>query len=1103
MSTYNTLIGNIVDKIKANGNREITGPIMQDILIQIVDQLRAHPLYGGQASKLAPVPDDDKNLFFVTLDSGKHTYYDNLETEGPAILQRNSAGLWEALELGYLLAPEVRYKLAYDYGATAQHVTFVKDINIYKQEAGYGYYISKIITSTQTVWVSKTNGTPDPVNDPHVVVVADNNGLGHYEDSNMGLDIVLDWSAQNIIEDTLGVLVFFTPLSYSGIITEYARKTELFSKDFNDLLNKPVIDTSMSDSSDNAAKNKIIKAYIDAAAVALQNQIDAIAAGSDVVAVVATYADLLAFDTSTITDNDIIKVLADETKSGNRTYYKWDLVQWNYIGTESAGYTKAEADAKFVEKIPGKALSENDYTDAEKSKVTTSYNHSQQTGNAHNMVKGDIGLGNVNNTSDENKPISIATQNALNAKADKNGDSNEDFNSNESYANKFLASYAQLGQIFLSSSGVSTNTNILYINLEGVDGDRTAYKDTVIGNGKGLHLIEVDGASGQVDVDGVINAPRFETDNGTDEQLVTGTGNLVDKDSVSGLKKVDLDTTPQVDGVTISNSGGDNALIPVVSEAAAGVMSPSQLEKLNKADGLKLSAKNLLKQTDLLAWNSCEKIGFNEYKFSYQDVYNQFGSNTCLPNVSFKSNTQYVISFDFKAEVERDFGWKLRVFYTDGTYSELTLDNYTTYTHVEYVSTSNKSIDKVISTHGTSAGGDQIHIKNFSIIESNKPMIVGIADEDTDEKIKNLGVRNLLLNSGILVRNASYPLTQYSYTDAPKDGEVVRIVLKGKLGADSDAWRFYNSGGSVYLRTVSKLSNNTEIYQTSPFVWRVGTSSNTHINVYAGTSGETDESEIEWIKLVKGDITNKEWSPAFEDKANKNGDSSEDFDINVLEAQGGKVGSTRLTSNEINTYAVSIGVNYKNGDGTQDTFKGFNVYDGKGGLSFGVAGNTKKTTYYGDIEAPKIIKTGGTSEQILMANGSTIDKNSLSLAGVIYFNQQPPVGTIQNMDTFLVPEGFKGLKIFYRNSNDAGDISYNGSVEIQLGVQENVFIHDMMLLNKGIYFFRSITVSDVVDGYRTVTIHDAHRETQGWSTDPYTSTPNLHCVVLQARALLY
>lgn len=48
----------------------------------------------------------------------------------------------------------------------------------------------------------------------------------------------------------------------------------------------------------------------------------------------------------------------------------------------------------------------------------TAYNHAQlTTGNPHNVSKSDVGLGNVDNTSDLNKPVSSAMQTALSGKA--------------------------------------------------------------------------------------------------------------------------------------------------------------------------------------------------------------------------------------------------------------------------------------------------------------------------------------------------------------------------------------------------------------------------------------------------------------------------------------------------------------------------------------------------------------------------------------------------------------------------------------------------------------------------------------------------------------
>lgn len=45
--------------------------------------------------------------------------------------------------------------------------------------------------------------------------------------------------------------------------------------------------------------------------------------------------------------------------------------------------------------------------------------HTSNTSNPHSVTKAQVGLGNVDNTSDANKPISTATQNALDLKADK------------------------------------------------------------------------------------------------------------------------------------------------------------------------------------------------------------------------------------------------------------------------------------------------------------------------------------------------------------------------------------------------------------------------------------------------------------------------------------------------------------------------------------------------------------------------------------------------------------------------------------------------------------------------------------------------------------
>lgn len=88
----------------------------------------------------------------------------------------------------------------------------------------------------------------------------------------------------------------------------------------------------------------------------------------------------------------------------------------------------------FVEISESLALGETSSTAYRGDRGKTAYDHSQTTGNAHSMVKGDIGLGNVDNTSDADKPVSTATQTALNGKVDKvagKGLSTEDYSTDE------------------------------------------------------------------------------------------------------------------------------------------------------------------------------------------------------------------------------------------------------------------------------------------------------------------------------------------------------------------------------------------------------------------------------------------------------------------------------------------------------------------------------------------------------------------------------------------------------------------------------------------------------------------------------------------------
>jgi len=112
----------------------------------------------------------------------------------------------------------------------------------------------------------------------------------------------------------------------------------------------------------------------------------------------------------------------DINESSNR-FWLTDVLKTDYDGAVSGLANK-------VDKVTGKGLSENDFTNVLKSAYDSAVtwistngsnliNHLSNTSNPHNTTASQLGLGNVDNTSDANKPISTATQTALDLKSNK------------------------------------------------------------------------------------------------------------------------------------------------------------------------------------------------------------------------------------------------------------------------------------------------------------------------------------------------------------------------------------------------------------------------------------------------------------------------------------------------------------------------------------------------------------------------------------------------------------------------------------------------------------------------------------------------------------
>ena len=92
----------------------------------------------------------------------------------------------------------------------------------------------------------------------------------------------------------------------------------------------------------------------------VEDEVERLENNPDVVDIVDTYADLQEYDTSGLTDKDIIRVIADETKDGLSSYYRWNSPDpgWNFVGVIPGGEegvtVLTEADYNYPADNPNK-----------------------------------------------------------------------------------------------------------------------------------------------------------------------------------------------------------------------------------------------------------------------------------------------------------------------------------------------------------------------------------------------------------------------------------------------------------------------------------------------------------------------------------------------------------------------------------------------------------------------------------------------------------------------------------------------------------------------------------------------------------------------------
>lgn len=141
-----------------------------------------------------------------------------------------------------------------------------------------------------------------------------------------------------------------------------------------------------------------------------------------------------------------------------------------------------------------------------------------------------------------------------------------------------------------------------------------------------------------------------------------------------------------------------------------------------------------------------------------------------------------------------------------------------------------------------------------------------------------IGGKNMLSNSNTVLENSSYGMGYYVLAEKPSEGDLVTVSIKGQLGSDRAYFGLYNSGGNVFVASITPNDKDIDGVYKKTFNWRIvagaNTASNTALYIYQMFSNNTSTSKIEWIKMERGNVSTT-WSPAPEDAEKKITDLSD------------------------------------------------------------------------------------------------------------------------------------------------------------------------------------------------------------------------------------
>ena len=100
MANWQILKAAIANVIKTNGNQEITGQVLQNVLNNIISNLGANATFAGIATPETNPGAPDQNIFYIAYESGTYSNFSGIILQKEIVFFVNKNGIWKKEETG-------------------------------------------------------------------------------------------------------------------------------------------------------------------------------------------------------------------------------------------------------------------------------------------------------------------------------------------------------------------------------------------------------------------------------------------------------------------------------------------------------------------------------------------------------------------------------------------------------------------------------------------------------------------------------------------------------------------------------------------------------------------------------------------------------------------------------------------------------------------------------------------------------------------------------------------------------------------------------------------------------------------------------------------